>query len=219
MELLVTDWTRISLRTLSDLIVQARMFLRRSTTGRAELPMVMAEAPDGSYEECYVKGPAFHPRKSPFALENEWMAANLCKLLGLPCSEPRMVRLSPEFLETVKREETRRHLESGTGILFASISVGTGWAVWSDAITPPRASLPLVVGTYLFDTAIQNWNRSIPNPNLLVKGDTFILIDHEDAFIEAKETSGEKDYHQEPWMNGAINNYYGEYEEHPFWRK
>ncbi len=82
-----------------------------------------------------------------------------------------------------------------------------------------RDNLQLAAEIYLFDTIIQNWDRCAPNPNLLVKGEKFLMIDHGEAFVSATGSDGERDHHALPWRVGGIANHVGEYEMHPLWPK
>nr|WP_137111451.1 HipA family kinase [Rhodobacter sp. SY28-1] len=82
-----------------------------------------------------------------------------------------------------------------------------------------RDNVQLSAEIYLFDTIIQNWDRCVPNPNILVKGDRFLMIDHGEAFIAATGTDAERDYHTVPWMLGGVQNHAGEFEAHPLWSK
>lgn len=72
---------------------------------------------------------------------------------------------------------------------------------------------------YVFDTIIQNWDRCAANPNLLIKGDKFLMIDHGEAFVEATGSGGEREHTPLPWKLGGIVNHEGEYEMHPLWPK
>lgn len=204
---------------LSPLIFEASTFVRRANSGRAEPPMVVACLPDGRPLEVYLKSPWFHEAKSPFVAEREWMAAKLAEALSLPSPQACKVRVSKQFIDTIPDEKLRNQLLNGPDVLFASQSAGSGWNVWTEAATLPRSTLPQMVQTYLFDTVIQNWDRCIPNPNMLLKGDEFLLIDHEEAFVTATGTPAEQDLNLPPWLPGAVDNHVGEFDEHPFWRK
>ena len=82
-----------------------------------------------------------------------------------------------------------------------------------------RDHLQLAAEIYFFDTIIQNWDRCAPNPNLLVKGEKFLMIDHGEAFVWATGSEVERDYHPLPWSVGGVENNLGEYQVHPLWPK
>jgi hypothetical protein len=169
--------------------------------------------------EVYLKSPHFHENKSAFVIEREWMAAKLGLALDLPCALPMKVRISEAFIGTIESEQLRQQLRAGPEIIFGSLSAGTGWNIWNEAAHLPQRHLPLATKIYLFDTIIQNWDRSIENANLLLKGDNMLLIDHEEAFVEATGSDAERDYQRVPWLPGAISNFAGVGTEHPLWRK
>jgi hypothetical protein len=191
----------------------------RAGFGRAKPPMVIVSAPNGSLFEVYLKSPNFHEKKSEFAIEREWVAAKLALALELPCAPPLKVNLSKAFIASVPDEQLRRQLSAGPEIVFGSLSAGAGWNIWTEAMALPRNKLALATKIYLFDTIIQNWDRCIDNANLLQKGDSLLLIDHEEAFVEATGTDAERSFQNVPWMPGAINNFEGLGTEHPLWRK
>lgn len=195
------------------------MFLGRSSSGRAAPPRVIAQLPASQCVEVYLKSPAFHHQKSEFVAEREWMAYKFAEALGLPCAPGIPVRITKEFIATIPNHTLTDQLLSGPDVLFGSVNCGSGWSIWSTASKLPRSKLPLMTQAYVFDTIIQNWDRCIPNPNLLIKGDEFQLIDHEEAFVTATGRPEEQDFHPEPWRLDAINNFCGEDLEHPFWRK
>lgn len=147
------------------------------------------------------------------------MAGQLALQLDLPCAKPLQVRLNPQIIASEPDPIFRGKLLTGPEILVASLSAGTGWSVWSDAMSIPRDKLQRASEIYLFDTIIQNWDRCAPNPNLLAQGDEVLMIDHGEAFVSATGTDAERAFHQEPWRLGAIMNSEGEYEVHPLWPK
>ncbi|WP_299508281.1 HipA family kinase [Cypionkella sp.] len=181
--------------------------------------MVIVRGNGGELFEVYLKSPHFHVKKSSFVVEREWMAAKLALALDLPCAPPVKVHLSQEFIASMADRQLQRQLLSGPEIIFGSLSAGSGWNIWTEAAHMPRNKLALATSIYLFDTVIQNWDRCMPNPNLLQKGDDLLLIDHEEAFVEATGSDAEKDYQKAPWVRGAISNHTGYDLEHPLWRK
>lgn len=181
--------------------------------------MILASLPDGQPIEVYLKSPWFHHAKSAYVAEREWMAAKLAGALNLSCPPPCKVRVSTAFIDSIPDERLRSELSQGPDILFASLSAGNGWGVWTTAASLPRSKLPQMVQAYVFDTIIQNWDRCIPNPNILLKGDDFLLIDHEEAFVSATGSDAEQDLNPRPWLIDAIDNHVGEINEHPFWKK
>lgn len=171
-----------------------------------------------------MKGPNFRGPSEPpflFLLEREWIAARLALRLNLPCVYPVQIRIDSAIIEVVEDSQLRDALKNGPEILFGGINVGVGWSEWSSAFSVPRNGVQCAAEIYLFDTMIQNWDRSVAQPNLLAKGPNLMMLDHGEAFVEATATSAERDYHGVPWHLGSIRNAEGadEFERHPLWSK
>lgn len=201
------------------MILEAMTLMGRSGSGRAKPPRILAQAPDGTDVEVYVKSPQFYEIPNASLLEREWMAAKVGQALELPCGHPCKVRVSPEFIATVIDSPLRNQLTEGPEILFGSINEGPQWYACGEATKLPRASLPLMTNVYLFDTLIQNWDRCLPNPNILVKGNDIVLIDHGDAFADVTELGGSTSHGRSPWEPDGIGNFDDDFFEHPFWSK
>lgn len=191
----------------------------RTKHGRTKPVRVIAEAPNGTEFEAYLKAPHLGEKPVPCLLEREWFAGRLAQQLGLPCAPPLKIQLSPEVVDSVTDPLLRTQLQQGPEVLFGSLSGGAGWLPWSDSMSVARDNLQLAAEIYLFDTIVQNWDRCAANPNLLVKGNQFLMIDHGEAFVEATGTDAERDYHAIPWRLGGVENHAGEYEVHPLWPK
>lgn len=168
-----------------------------------------------------MKGPAFGDRPFDFLLEREWMAARLALQLGLPCAHPVQIQVDPLLAEQVDDPALRRGLADSPDVLFGSLLVGLGWHEWTDAISLPRDTVQLAAEIYLFDTIIQNWDRSVAQPNLLAKGTRLMMIDHGEAFTEATGSELERDFLRPPWHLGALRNAAGadDLEQHALWLK
>lgn len=191
----------------------------RAEYGRTKPLRVLAEAPDGTEFEAYLKAPHLGERPFPCVLEREWIAGRLAEQLELPCALPLLIHLTPEVVASITDTVLRTKLQSGPEILFGSLSGGPGWIEWSDSMSVARDRVQLAAEIYLFDTMIQNWDRCAPNPNLLIKGDEFLMIDHGEAFVWATGSDAERDFHALPWTAGGVENHVGEYEMHPLWPK
>lgn len=180
---------------------------------------ITGEAPDGTTFEAYMKGPTFSEQGFPHLLEREWVAGQIARQLELPCALPLQVRLNPTAFAEHPDRALLTQLREGPDVLFASLSGGSGMVIWSEAWPLPRKNLQLAAEIYLFDTVVQNWDRCIPNPNLLVRGDRLLMIDHGETFVSATGTDAERDYQSEPWKLDAIMNHHGDFETHPLWPK
>lgn len=176
-------------------------------------------APNGTEFEAYLKAPHLGEKHFPFLLEREWFAGKLARQLGLPCALPLQIRLDSEVVASVQDHVLRAKLYEGPGVLFGSLNAGPGWSLWSDAMVLSRDHVQIAAEIYLFDTIIQNWDRCAANPNLLIKGDQFLMIDHGEAFVDATGTDAERELTPRPWALGGVLNHEGEYEMHPLWPK
>ena len=187
--------------------------------GRTRPVRVFGEAPDGTEFEAYLKGPCLGEKPFPYLLEREWFAGRLAQQLGLPCALPLKIRLDPDVIESVNDPFLRTRLKAGPDILFGSLNAGSGWSVWTDGTSIPRDHAQRAAEIYMFDTIIQNWDRSASNPNLLVKSDDLMMIDHGEAFVEATGSDAERDHTPRPWTVGGVTNHEGQFEMHALWPK
>ena len=176
-------------------------------------------SPDGAELEVYLKAPNLGETQFPTILEREWFAGRLAQQLDLPCARPLLIRMTPEVVATIQDASVRAKLQVGPAILFGSESGGPGWIEWSDSRSVARDHVQVAAQIYLFDTMIQNWDRCVPNPNLLTKGDRLLMIDHGEAFVSAVGSDAERSHHTLPWKLGGVDNHCGEYEMHPLWPK
>ena len=203
---------------------------RRATSGRARPPMVGLIGDGGEIIEAYLKSPLLHPEKSCYCLEREWIATRLAQELGLPCAEvvsvqvtPQLVKMASEFRDDSSAISSNdaslaQILRNGPDLLGGSVSLGSGWSEWSQAAALTKAQLNTASEIYFFDTMIQNWDRVRPNPNLLMKNNSYGMIDHEESFVEAAGADGESDLTPKPWKEGGVTNDCGEFDEHPLWQ-
>lgn len=187
--------------------------------GRTRPVRAYCEAPDGTEFEAYLKGPRLGEKHFPCLLEREWFSGRLAQQLGLPCALPLQIRLDPDVVATAQHPMLRSGLQAGPDILFGSLGAGPGWNIWTDAMAVSRDHAQIAAEIYVFDTIIQNWDRCAANPNLLVKGDRFLMIDHGEAFVEATGSDAEREVTPLPWKLGGVVNHEGEYEMHPLWFK
>ncbi|WP_027234981.1 HipA family kinase [Leisingera caerulea] len=193
--------------------------------------MVTLSNRSGILVEAYLKSPAFHDKKSPACLEREWFASHLARDLHLPCAKivpvevtSELIRMSAEIFEdddalSMGAIPISQSLQNGPDLLIGSISLGTGWSEWTPAAPASIIQLRTAAEIYFFDTLVQNWDRVIPNPNLLIKNNLYGMIDHEESFVEAAGLEKERNYLPKPWMEDGVANHSGEFEEHPLWQK
>lgn len=205
-------------------------FHRRARSGRARPPIVTLENNDGNKIEAYLKSPKFHAKKSCYCLEREWIATRLAEELKLPCARVVPVKVTPQLIQMASKSDgdgqdivlenssLSQMLKDGPDLLVGSVSLGTGWSEWSPSATIKKTQLVSASAIYFFDTVIQNWDRSRPNPNLLMKNNDYGMIDNEESFVYAAGLDNEQDYTPIPWKEGGVTNDCGEHDEHPLWQ-
>ncbi|MEQ6205002.1 HipA family kinase [Sulfitobacter sp. HNIBRBA2951] len=193
--------------------------------------MVTLSNRSGTLVEAYLKSPAFHEDKSPVCLEREWFASHLARDLRLPCAKivpvevtTELIRMAAEVFEddgalSQGAIPLSKSLQNGPILLIGSISLGTGWSEWTPAAPASIGQLKVAAEIYFFDTLVQNWDRVIHNPNLLIKNNLYGMVDHEESFVEAAGLEKERNYLPKPWMEDGVANHSGEFEEHPLWHK
>jgi hypothetical protein len=196
-------------------MLEAATFIIRADAGRSKPPLISASS-SNSPIEVFVKFPRLHSLLTDRKLVCEWVAARLAQNLGLPVAIPHPVKLSPSFIRTLPAD-LRQILGAEECIGFGSEKVGNQWHVWHEGAALPLTSLPLQLSIYVFDTLIQNWDRSLDNPNLLKNGDEIVMLDHEESFqpwVEPLEDRHPKPF---PWSAGGISNFYAGGTQHVFW--
>jgi hypothetical protein len=162
------------------------------------------ETSDGVEHEVFLKASG-RPELGIEGLANEALAACLAGDLGLPINEPFLVALDPEWVSAIGDLETREMLERSSPVAFACKSAGSQWRIWSaaDRITGARETAALEI--LAFDAYIDNDDRKPSNPNCLLKGDAFRIIDHELAFRIRQKLFPRP----EPWKTGYLQRLTG----------
>jgi hypothetical protein len=74
-------------------------------------------------------------------------------------------------------------LAASNPVAFASEAAGKGWKAWAGEDILTQARRPNAMAIFAFDAFIENPDRKPSNPNLLVRGDEFRIIDHELALL------------------------------------
>jgi hypothetical protein len=156
-------------------------FDRIAERGRNEPLRIAVETQDGEEREVFLK-PSGRAEVGIEGMANELLAACIAAHLGLPVCEPLLVHISPEWVGSILDPELRAVLVRSSPVAFASTSAGTGWRPWTaeDRIIGSRRQSALSI--FAFDAFTENRDRIRSNPNLLVRGDTFRIIDHELCF-------------------------------------
>jgi hypothetical protein len=181
----------------------ATRYDRVAEAGRNRPLRVVVEADEGVEYEVFLKSSGC-PELTVTSLAHEVLAACIAGQVGLPVCRPFLVELTPEWVASVHDAEVRQILQASNPIAFGSTAAGPGWKQWSsdDVLTPARREKAL--GIFVFDAFIENPDRKPSNPNLLVKGDEFRIIDHELALLVRGLLP-----RPAPWRPGYLNHMMG----------
>lgn len=156
-------------------------FDRLAERGRNEPLRIAVETEHGEEREVFLK-PSARPEIGIEGMANELIAACIGGHLGLPVCEPVLVHLSQDWISSVPDAPLRDVLHRSCPIAFGSTSAGSGWRSWTteDQVLGDRRQAALQI--FAFDSFCENRDRIRSNPNLLVKSDSFRIIDHELCF-------------------------------------
>jgi len=166
---------------------------------------------DGAGERSvYVKYANFHEELTSDHLVAELVANVLAMDLGLPAAEPCLVQIDKAFVDTLP--------DTADGVaLSAALRNAPVTAFGSTQISPVRRWEPTdlvhksqrrdATLLYLFDTLVENTDRGNGNPNLLMSGLSFKVIDFGHSFQRCHRGA---DFNGStlPWRSGGIGNYF-----------
>ena len=174
-------------------------FNSEAETGRTKPLRVTIETDDGVEHDVFLKVTS-GIQIGIEGLVNEMLGSLLAADLGLPVNEPFFVELDPEFVAAMNPLALKQRLASSCPLAFASKDAGRQWRRWlrTDRVAPSQVGLALAI--VAFDAFIANHDRRPDNPNLLVKDQAWLMIDHEAAF-----SFGMKWFPKcEPWKTGNL---------------
>jgi hypothetical protein len=114
---------------------------------------------------------------------NELVGNRLASWFQIPVPEPAVVSIGAELARIAAgiRPEKASLLISSAGLNFGSEAL-IGFSTWPVDKHIPEALRQCAIEIFAFDALIQNPDRRQSNPNLLTKGDRFVVYDHEIAF-------------------------------------
>lgn len=160
---------------------EAVRFDRLAEQGRNEPLRVTVETEDGEELEVFLK-PSARPEMGIEGMANELFAACIAGHLGLPICEPIAVRISADWVASIQDPNLRHVLNLSSSVAFGSVSAGSGWRRWTSDDKLIGQRRPTALAVFVFDAFIENRDRIVSNPNLLIRGDGFRIIDHELCF-------------------------------------
>lgn len=168
------------------------------------------EFENGEEREVFVKYKDFHDDLSYDHLCGELVANQFAIDLGLPAAHPCLVEITEDFLGTLPNDDDgldiKKAFVSGHGIAFGSVAFSPVRR-WAFGNLVHKGQLEDAVRLYLFDTFIENSDRGVKNPNLLVSGNSFKVIDFGHSFQRCHSDSEFKTS-SKPWQTGGILNHF-----------
>ena len=159
----------------------ATHFERFMTSGRTSPALCGCEDQDGAPAGEYVvklRGAIGVP-----GLVNELFASRLAEHFMLASPEAALIVMEPalvELLASTQPEQAAR-IRGSAGLNFGA-KVLNGVSIWPVDKFIPDAMWQAAVDIFAFDALIQNPDRRFNNPNLLTRGDSLFVFDHEAAF-------------------------------------
>ncbi len=116
-------------------------------------------------------------------LLNELLGAKLAAYFGLASPLPALIFLEQSLAELIVSAYPSKttEIEGSVGLNFGTQAL-IGFNTWPVDKHIPEIQWDAAVEIFAFDALIQNPDRRHSNPNLLTKGDTVVIFDHEVAF-------------------------------------
>jgi len=165
-------------------IVKAKAFLGRAKSGRNRPPILQCLAGEDTFEFFVKLRNGKETSKS--SLIFELLGAQLAERFGLKTPDPSIVLITREFCESLMDPQEREVLQKNIGANYGSkLLVGYGSSFSNERLTPAERFRAAEV--FAFDALLQNPDRTRINPNLLIRGSDWRLIDHELAFSFSRD--------------------------------
>lgn len=120
-------------------------------------------------------------RMSNEASMRELLACFISMEFELPVIQPAIVEITPEFVETLKGNDSWQPATKSLGYNFGSLNLTDHKTL---IINQPLNNHQLLhaQNAFVFDMFIQNSDRTIIKPNVLTNGNDLVMLDHEIAF-------------------------------------
>lgn len=183
--------------------VVATEFVRPMDNGKTGPFLAVCQSVTGLEFEVVVKCSAGCEQKEA-SLAAEVIGACLASDLGLPILEPYLVELDPEFISSIPDDHSTHRLKISKSnfVAFGSKHVTGQYSAWTNGNLISEAMLPSAAAIFAFDGIIQNPDRRDGNPNCLVRGEDFRIIDHELAFAHRLIL-----FWKAPWTVGGLQSF------------
>jgi hypothetical protein len=160
---------------------------RKRLKGGRSRPMLVVCLDDAGDEHQVVlklrEVPVSDHSFGPASLACELVCAILARMAGLSVPDYAVVRINDKrgFIRSVPDREARQELGSSLGENFGSKYL-EDHANYIPALPMGSVGRMRLEGVLAFDAYVLNNDRKASNPNLIVRGDSIVLIDHSLGF-------------------------------------
>ena len=119
---------------------------------------------------------------APHGLAAELVAALLARDLGIPVQPPLLVFFDVAFTQALPDFELQRIGRDSVGANFGTRKWPAGFTIWTQGLPVSEDLRGTLAEILAFDCMIQNPDRTVSNPNCVVRGGRVIAFDHDLAF-------------------------------------
>jgi len=144
-----------------------------------------------------------------FSFVIEYVASVLAHDLGIESSDIVAVKTSESFVQSVLDAGDERCadlIQRSLDLNVGSIFLGPGFNVVNPSEKTLAKQRSYFTDIVAFDFLIQNLDREPDNPNVLRKGEKFVLIDHEQAFGHLDKHHQQEFHSDELRIEGLFNH-------------
>jgi hypothetical protein len=137
---------------------------------------------------CVVKMFTTQQLSQQHAMAKELYGNVLAKALSMPVPEAGLIRFEDEFTRKLSTEHLERHHNCHRGLRFCTL-YQEGFSTFSDQLIHSKMQDYDIAAVYAFDNLLWNTDRGGERnkPNLLIRDEDYLLIDHEMAFPFAND--------------------------------
>jgi hypothetical protein len=114
---------------------------------------------------------------------NELLCSLFARHFSILTPDPATVRIHPDLaIWLAKNQPEKSNIIRKSGGLNFATRLLTDAATWPTGRALPESMIPSAAYIFAFDALVDNDDRRLDNPNVLVRGDSIYAIDHELAF-------------------------------------
>ncbi|MEA5427329.1 HipA family kinase [Arcicella lustrica] len=152
------------------------------TSGTTQPMLIRGVDIDSGARNQYVVKFMKAPRMSPSSACYEILGVWIGKELGLNVSEPVLVNINQEFVDSIAGRNGYQNARNSIGINYGSVYVEGYMELPNGKSLLSSQLLEEAKQIFAFDMFISNADRGAGKPNVLTNGNNFMIYDHELAF-------------------------------------